>query len=729
MARLKREIQQATHPDAIYRSVSETGLALRDNVPRVYVVAGAAGGSSGCLPDLGYALRRLLRQMRHPEAPVVSLLLCGAPDDPATPPAEQANVYATLTEINHFSDSQIPFSAQFGTDGPRLVDEEAPFDSTYVLTAPHRLPAGRRDTMAHLGSYLFHELTTPLGLRLDRARLKKHAGEALAFRSLGTYGVWFPRGLLLRLAARHACRQVLDEWQGEGEATARAELEAATARALADPELHADALTVRLAELAGEHMEAPPREALTRLLGVLEEQSLQSLAHDDPGAWASQAASKVKDWLGGGVQPPGASAIAHRKSRLTRALEQAAQQLADEWDRRFATVAHGLMEHPGRRVAVGEEAVQQFLGFCQEAIAEQAARLKEHAGPTTRAQEQLKGALEGCIAGASGFSWFGNRTRRQLRVFLDHLAAMARQCLTEDLSAATLLFYHALHGRLTDRLTDLASCRQRLRHMATALASDDEGIDELDAALAQEVSTSPTPLVSTESFWQTIRNSATARVVLPDGEQQLERAAYRFLNTLGLEHWTQLDQTLQDQVLAPLGGLYQASGAPDLLRHLGVPLLNQATVTLSDHLPITDVAQVELALAEDADAAERIRIYHEQAAPLVTPALSLSSSHLPRVNGEAPPRPSPQREFLLIPASEAGRAFGELARRLLPQLHLVNVPGQADLMFCREQDALTLEDLERVLRSCRAAYDEAATTPLTTPHARSDIQDWTPLDP
>src|SRR5262249_16792160 len=56
LTRLRREIQQSTHPDAIYQSVSQTGLALRDNVPRVYVIAATSGGSSGFLVDLGYAL-------------------------------------------------------------------------------------------------------------------------------------------------------------------------------------------------------------------------------------------------------------------------------------------------------------------------------------------------------------------------------------------------------------------------------------------------------------------------------------------------------------------------------------------------------------------------------------------------------------------------------------------------------------------------------------------------
>ena len=114
--------------------------------------------------------------------------------------------------------------------------------------------------------------------------------EATPFRSLGTYGVWFPRGLLLRLAGRDACKRLLEEWQATGEPTATAEVEAACARVLADPDLRPEALTARIeAERAWASSTVPPREALTRLLATLEEQSQQSLAQDDPGNWARQA--------------------------------------------------------------------------------------------------------------------------------------------------------------------------------------------------------------------------------------------------------------------------------------------------------------------------------------------------------------------------------------------------------------------------------------------------------
>src|SRR5262249_58491806 len=90
---------------------------------------------------------------------------------------------------------------------------------------------------------------------------------------------------------------------------------------------------------------------------------------------------------------------------------------------------------------------------------------------------------------------------------------------------------------------------------------------------------------------------------------------------------------------------------------------------------------------------------------------------------------SPTLDFLVVPASEAGKRYGEEAKKAAQQLHLVTVPGQADLMFCREQTYLSVEDVQRVLHPCRPAYEEAAVTPPSSPHARADISDWLPLNP
>jgi hypothetical protein len=203
-------------------------------------------------------------------------------------------------------------------------------------------------------------------------------------------------------------------------------------------------------------------------------------------------------------------------------------------------------------------------------------------------------------------------------------------------------------------------------------------------------------------------------VVLPAGESDLERAAQRFLKTLTTEHWGQLDQSLQERVLAELGGLHKVCMTnSDLPRYFGNHLVAVAADCLGSHLPITDVAQVELVSAKEGrDAAAQIRHYHEQAAPMV---MGKDEAN--------------QHAFLLAPASDAGKALAEHAKQVVAKLELVRVPGQADLMFCREQGYLSPEDLRRVFRACRQAYEERAISPNTSPHARFDLMDWVPLDP
>jgi hypothetical protein len=122
------------------------------------------------------------------------------------------------------------------------------------------------------------------------------------------------------------------------------------------------------------------------------------------------------------------------------------------------------------------------------------------------------------------------------------------------------------------------------------------------------------------------------------------------------------------------------------------------------------------------------REYFANAAPVVAAAPPVKA----RAGRGAPAEPEPdvpggQGAYLLVPASDAGKTYGDESRRALPQLQLVRVPGQAALLFCREQGSLRIEDLEKLLGPCRRAYEETAVTPLASPHARYDIVDWIPL--
>jgi hypothetical protein len=658
-------------------------------------------------------MHRLLAQIRHPQAEVIGLLFCGAPEDPATPSLEQANIYATLTELNHFADPGVRFTAQYGADGARTVEQGQAFSQIYLLKSTHRSPESVRDAVAHLGSYLYHELTTPLGLRLDQLRAADSTAGNTPFRSFGTFAVWFPRGLLLRQSARRACGRLLSEWQKTDEPPAHAEVEAACARVLTEPELRFEFVCSRLQEMGATGLDSTLPAMITSLLATLEEQSSQSVAQDDPGNWAQQALERVEEWVG--VSSSLKNDSGWRRSRLGRALGAAVQKLAADWDLQLFEQACDLIDRPGIRLAGAEAALVRLIRFTEQTVEAQQAQLDQQTSKTAQAWSQLKDALQSCRLGEGGFSLFGGRSRRLLRAFMDHLAAFSRQRLVEEVVAVGMHFYATLAGRLHERLREVGFYRQRLRHVQDSLSAAPH--DEANANMEAETSdprSHEVPL-SAEAYWDSIRESATARPLLPNGETDLDRAAQRFTETLTEDQWAQLDQTLQDRVLGVRGGLRRlCTAGGDLGRTLLEPMFACAVACLSEHLPVTDVAEVESSAGDgpQADPAARLRRYFERAAPLLE---GKDQAH--------------QRSFLLVSTSNAGKAFAEDACAALPNLDLVKVPGQADVMLCREQESLTAEDVQRIFGGCRRAYSDSAYVPATSPHARFDILDWVPLEP
>jgi hypothetical protein len=231
IGRIKRDLQSLIEPEVIEASVQATGLPLRSDIPQVYVFSAAGGGTgSGMMIDLAYSLRRLLSEMGMPTKDVCAYLFCGAPTDGATPPGERANVYAALTELNHFSGGDVEFQADYAQHGIQLRDAGAPFASVYLARVNHRAPDSPREAASRLASYIFHDLISPMGAYIDYSRRRQAQQQPSPFRSCGCYAIWFPRGLMLRVAARLAGQRgpglVRCRWEGVRRTARRSQLQA-----------------------------------------------------------------------------------------------------------------------------------------------------------------------------------------------------------------------------------------------------------------------------------------------------------------------------------------------------------------------------------------------------------------------------------------------------------------------------------------------------------------------
>ncbi|MBP3960405.1 protein kinase [Gemmata sp. G18] len=702
VTRLRREFQIATHPESLAQSSDQTGLTVRDNTPQVYVFASASGGSGGMLVDLGYAVRRVLARVTPTDAPVTAFVYAAAPEDPNSTDAELANLYAALTELNHFSDPEVPFVAHYGgPEGPKVESRGLPFTSTYLMPMAERSAGSFRDCLSHLAGYVSHDMTTPLGPALEQLRSRPVGFDRSPFRSFGTYGVWFPRGLLLRAAAQKICLRLLKEWKVDADPTDPTPVQQVVGHAVNDSRLKPDAVRAQIEQEAVRGPDGGPGDQIERWLSGLEAQLGATTRRPDAGAWSRAVWEQARDLIG--TRPTGEQDSTVRRSRTSKLLEEAVKRVAEMWGNEFAEIVRPLEEFPGRRLGAIGTALKKLAAASTEWAAAAAARAQQFAVKARQAKSDVQSAHDVCQAGSGTFSFFGGRTGRSMRHFLDQIRAFAHVRLQEDLADATAKFYRALRARIEDRLRELAYCRTRMELL----------IDVMESPLANLPPSSDTPVaLSEEALQQTLRPTNTLNVVLPSGETHIERSAKRVVNSVKPQDVLRLEVALQKLVLEPRGGLTALCQLnADMSRTLVAPMVEQTTAFLSDLLPVTDVTEVEVSTsrARNVDLSTRIHDYHARSAP---PCGSETGA----------------QTFVLVPETESGNAFAGLVKKAVPNALTIAVNGAAtDLMFCREHGNLLPAEVAALLAACQPAYYEALATAQTSPHSRFDVTEWLPL--
>jgi len=703
VTRLRRELQIATHPESITQSSDQTGLMPRDNTPQVYIFASAAGGSGGMLIDLGYAVRRVLGRLTAAEAPVTAFVYVSAPTDPATHDHELANLYAGLTELNHYADPDVTFTAQYGgPEGPKVEGRGLPFSATYLLPMPQRSSAAFRDVISHLAGYVAHDLTTPLGTALEQLRQRPQGFGKSPFRTFGTYGVWFPRGLLLRAAAQKICTRLLKVWREDAPPSDMTPVDELVAQATADSRLRPEFVQQQIEREAVRGPDGGPSDQIERWLTGLEGQLNPAARRTDAGQWSRGVWEQARDLIGN--RPSGDLETAVRRSRLNKLLEEAIKRVADSWGNEFAESTRGLEEAPGHRIGAIEAALRKLSAWCNNAAAFADKKVEQLGVNVGQARTDVQSALDACQAGSGSFSFFGGRSGRSMRHFLDQLRNYARLRLQEDVADATARFYRALRARIEDRIRDLSYCRTRMDQLVLALESP----------LLHLPASSDTPVsISEDALQQTIHPTNTLQVVLPSGETHIERSARKIVAAVTTDDIDRLEVALQKLVLEPRGGLTALCNLnADMVRTLVAPMVEQTTAFLGDLLPATDVTEVELSAvkAKKADLATRIQEYYRRSTP---PAGAPETD---------------EQTFVLVPDSDSGKGFAGLVKKAVPTVLTVPVNGAAtDLMFCREHGCLRTDEIVALFSSCVAPYYETLANPLTAPHARFDVTEWMPI--
>ncbi len=713
VGRLKRELQSLLEPGLLEKAEQLTGIRRRSDSPQIYVFAAAGGGTgSGMLIDLCYTMKRLMQESGLSQQEIITYLYLGAPSDNATPLEEKANVYATLTELHHFGSNQAEFVAEYG-QGIQLKDLAPPAQATYMARVSHRTPDSPREVASRLASYIFHDLSTPMGGYLDYSRQKQPLSEA-PFRSFGSYAIWFPRGLMLRVAARLASQRLIHRWLQQEETgdwwpTAQTYCE----QLLSDPSMQPDLISRRIEQAATTPKDGTPDEALMAILTQIENQLELAVAREDPINWCHDVLKRIKEYVGGSSSPREDSSD-WQKSRMNRIYSTATQKIADEYTEFMSMPSRSLFEMPGTRLAAADACYRYLHQRLNELIEQQHAKVRDFRSETEKYWIQVNTAFEACMKPGSFFLFANMRTQKLLRSFVEKIAVFTRQRLREQNVRAVEEVYRALQNRLLDLRRDLGFCVQRLQHVEHNLIAAPPEAEAARALLQNEVVDQEQSAFTSSKMLQDAALVLASRVVLPEGQTDLEKAAVRFLNQVHIEDWLELDQYLQETVLTPHGGLYSLCMTnADLPRTLIPPLLEKATEYLDRHLEVTDVCQAELSSAEalGVDVVAQTKALHRLAQPSI------------------PSKRGGEKDFLLVPDSTAGKTFIEMAKQAVPDMTILTIQSPTDLLICREQPAITPQDMREILQNCKSAYQELFVSNLTNPHARCDLMEWMPLDP
>jgi serine/threonine protein kinase len=703
--RLRKEVQEATHPQALTDAADHTGLPVRGKTPSVYLIASATGGTGGMVLDAGHAVRRTLDKLGMTDATLTAFLFAGAPEDPSAPPAELANVFAALTELNHYADPEVTFTAQYGgPEGPFVEAHGLPFTATYLLPMSERTTDAFRDCVSHLAGYVAHDLTTPFGVGLEKLRKRAAPPGRTPFRGFGTFGVWFPRGLLLRSAARQQCLRFLKGWCGTSTGPIPA-AEAVTAQIANDPRLAAEQVQAFVASQSG-GADGDPVAKLTAWAAGLVESATAASRRPDGTGWAATAWDQARDAVG--LDPTTEADSSFRRGRLSKALDGGVKKAVEAWQNELGEMLRPLHEMSGPRLAALDVVYSNLMAMAVQAAEAADGRLRASAEFRGRAKAEVQAALQAVDAldQQAGFTWFGNRVAKLLRTAAEKVKAFVEVRLAEDQAGAAALFYRRLYGWLDDRRRDVRTAREQLAHLSAVLESHLvlPGSDRGGRTVADLDDDGPAA---------GLRGSNTMRVVLPEGEDHLDRAAQSLLGRLPAGEVERLESILTRLVVEPRGGLVNAGrGSADLFRQLAAPMIEQATAFLTGLLPTEDVTAVELSAAggRPGELGRRAASYARMAAPLA--------------GGPA----EDERTFVMVPEGDAGERYAAEVRAAVPGATTVPVRGMgADLLFCREQGWLRPADLGRLLEPCWDAYDQAATNTDANPHCRFDVSEWLPL--
>lgn len=738
--KLDVELEVCTHPDALADTTEFTGLEMRSNYPRVFVVTGLGGGTgSGMFLDLAYLVRNKLQSLGYTQPEVHGVLFLPQDEqDEENSGQSWANAHAALTELHHFSRPDTQFQASYDDRLGTLQDSAAPFSSTVLLPGPvplynnktpmgastlgasGRISAGSvsrsgrvsstvsrsgaapsgairsgvyrsstrttgpngglamardgsrhgHDAIAMATDYLRLEVTTSVGRTLDPLRPPLQTMPA-AVRTLGITKFDWPRGAIISRTAQFVSGAVIDHWVSPNYVRAHDQIPGWVQEHFVRLELDPDHLIDRL------------RSAADASLGhSVEAYAAQFLQPLIPKGWLTRLPSSNDVTLALAQLDKifGTPIVTNLSSAnlVTEAAQLAVQDMNAVSESELAAIIPGLIDDPAFRLAGAEETLRRMLATIDQTLGLFAQR-------TTRSELESRACYDMLLA-CSRPDRGGRKISSQEWLEAVELYPKA-QYQVIILRHATSVYEH-MKACLVGVLAEVSASRQRLETYRKSLIS--------------ELEQSP--------------GTVGRNQVMPPGCPTIEEAAQKFLSVLTDDDLTELEYSIQTAVEAQYGGLFQAclnaTDGPSALLQI---VRDQTRLYLNKRLGEVDfLSMLNAQFGSSAGIADALARGFRDAVPeLVGPGAW--TRHALTALG--------------TPEGQTGEVLRELAEGVAPTevtLHAVITPDE--LLIYREYPQVPLSAFPHCSHPWVQAYQNLLEQPLSTPHARTDITQWIPVD-
>jgi serine/threonine protein kinase len=661
--RIRQELEPFLTDELLDKTAEETGLGVRTNRTRAYLVAGLAGGTgSGMVVDLAYVVKHELRAVGYRKPETVGVLLVPPADPVAVKPPVLANTYAALAEVGYFTGGR-RYQHRFDENEPPITDADGPFARCSVVPLPKLPRDPERDRALGLAARgVFVELLTPVGRVNDYVRfVTPVAGDAAApvGQSYGLYHLTWPRAELLSIAVRRFEQRLLLRWAAKESGHLREPVRAWLADQWVKQQLDAAAVLKRFeqvaAERAGEDTEAV-FEALIQPLRVSGSGRVDALA-------VCEVVERLHELVG---KPDGED---DTPGTLTEAVRLAYKPLAKEAEDNLGAMAVSFIEQPQYRLAGAEEALIQITSRLKHTMDD----LERDRAALGKEVEELYSRLFQILTKlrASGRGAAPVEVVDLLRTY-----PTRRLRLTQFDSA--LAVYRCLLGIIPECLRDVAFCRTRLTEMAASVA---EGV----VAAAHD--------------------TQSEALILPPGCESLDAAVDQFLASLAPDDLLAIDQGLQSAVARKYRAVANVCLKPERTGGFMKLLSEHSRAFLDGKLEQADPAAAFLRYRGDGDDARK----------LLSDGFARSAPGLTAVTGQPL-----EGAVLAAPPGESGDRLRKLAAEACPGIEFIPAPMPDDVLFYRELPRVPFADLPQRTGPAEEAYEAILATDRP-PHTRADI--------